>query len=144
MSDNDESPAEKTEKTIEGIVYSLAAYFTTLAALALPVILPRQFFQRLDRLRSRKLLAPPLLFLSISAFLFSITVAIIDSPEFLDVRDTLSGFIKSRASLDISITQLLFTILPIFLWVLLVSWFARLLVAEKRRRRQLSNCFCYI
>ena len=95
MSEGIENPVEKTEKTIEGIVYAFGAYFRTLAALALP------FF-----LRERKLLAPPLLFLSISTFLFSIAVVIIDSAEFNDVRTILSGF-KARANLDISITHLL-------------------------------------
>ena len=143
MSETTESTVEKTEKTIEGIVFAFGAYFTTLVAVALPFLLARQFFLRLCRLRERKLLAPPLLFLSISTFLFSIVVGIIDSVEFKNVKTILSG-IKTRSNVHISITELLFTILPVFFWVLLVAWAGRLLVTDTERRKELSSYFCYI
>ncbi|MCM3901935.1 MAG: hypothetical protein ND866_09535 [Pyrinomonadaceae bacterium] len=72
MSEGIESLVEKTEKTIEGIVYASGVYFRTLAALAFPFFLARQFFLRLHRLRKRKLqllrcyssVSPPLYFRS--------------------------------------------------------------------------------
>jgi len=143
MSEGTESSVEKTEKTVEGIVYAFGVYFRTFVTLALPSFLARHFFPRLRWLRKRKVLAPPLLFLSISTFLFSIVAAIIDAAEFTDARAAIRGF-RDRVNLDISITTLLFTIFPIFLWALLVAWAGRLLVAGARRREQVSSYFCYI
>jgi hypothetical protein len=142
MGNSDETLIEKTEKTIEGIVFAFGAYFRTLAALALPFFVAPLL--RLHRLRKRKLLAPPLLFLSISVFLFLIALSIIDSPDkFVDTRTALSS-LKDQANFDVSITHLLFNIFPIFLWALLLARTGRLMVAIKRRQQQLFSYFCYI
>lgn len=143
MSIRAEGPAQKAEETIGGIVSSFAAYARTFVSLLYPVWIPRHLFVRLGRLRTRNLLAPPLLFLSISSFLFSIVIGLIDSDRFsLDVKDWL-GWFKEKASLDVSLTQIVFTILPIFFWVLLLGWLAQFLVSNKRRRRVISRYFFY-
>lgn len=143
MGDLSERPGQKVEETINGFVASFTAYARTFLTLLYPACFPRHLFVRLGQLKRRNLLAPPLLFLSISAFMFSLVIGLIDSDRFsLDVREWLSWF-KENARLDTSLIEIVFTILPIFFWALFVGWVTKYLANGNSKRRRAVSYFYY-
>jgi hypothetical protein len=135
---------QKTEMTVEGILGFFEKYARTYWLLLWPFRAVRLIVVE-DRGRARRV--PPLMFLSISSFLFAFVVdsfvssegTLVDSPP-----GQVFKLLSQKISPETSITGVVFSSLPIIIFVVGVSYLvSRIWLAGEPKRKRFFDFFCY-
>lgn len=138
-----EGTFQRTEMTVEGILGFFEKYARTYGLMFLPRKAARSVLLELGDKKRR---LPPLMFLSISAFLFAFVIDSFMSPN--DISMSPSSVFKSlsqKVSPDTSITGVVFSALPVIAFVVCAGFLiSRIWLAGDVKRQKFFAFFCYV
>jgi|GEM_PF-4474170 len=138
-----EGSFQRTEMTVEGILGFFEKYARTYGLMFLPRKAARSILLETGDKKRR---LPPLMFLSISAFLFAFVIDSFMSPN--DISMSPSSVFKSlsqKVSPDTSITGVVFSALPVIVFVVGAGFLiSRIWLAGDVKRQKFFAFFCYV